>query len=412
MIRAVWAPADPRVVITGLGVVSSIGSGVAEFDAALRAGTDGAGPVTAFDTEGFTHHRACEVRGFEPARWVRRHDVAELGRASQLGVAAARMAVADAGIDADRLRQQPVLVSMGTTDGGYRELDQLTAVELDRGPDAMDPVTVRSLPAGRISSCLATELGLRRAETMTFATACAAGNYALGYAYDAIRCGDAEVALAGGADATCRKTFAGFYRLGVMAAEACRPFDADRDGMLTGEGAGVLVVESLTSARARGARIYAEVLGYGLNCDAHHPVAPEQDSIGRCMALALADAGVEPADVDLVSAHATGTEANDLAEVLAIRDLFGERMPPVIGLKSMLGHAMGAASALGAIACTLAIDGGFAPPTINQRRPDPRLEVDCVPNRSIPADLRVVLNNGLAFGGNNCSVVLGRADAA
>ncbi|GAB3898706.1 beta-ketoacyl-[acyl-carrier-protein] synthase family protein [Kibdelosporangium lantanae] len=400
----------PRVVVTGMGVVSSIGTGIRDFTAALRAGTDGAAPVTAFDTTGYPTNHACEVTGFEPGRWVRRHDVRDLGRASQFAVAAARMALTDSALVPETVRDLPTLVAMGTTDGGHRELDDLTAAELTAGAESWDPRTVRSLPASRVSSVVAAELQFTDAEAVTLTTACAAGNYAIGYAADAIRSGEVSYALAGGADAFCRKTFTGFLRMGVMAATKCRPFDVHRDGMLTGEGAGVLLLESAESAAARGARVYAEVLGHGLTCDAHHPVAPDRGSVARCMALALADAGVRPADVDLISAHATGTEANDVAEVGAIRDVFGERPPRTVAVKSMLGHAMGAASALASIACVAAVDGGFVPPTINFTAPGPDSPPDCVPNVSVPARLRVVLNNALAFGGNNCSVVFGEPE--
>ncbi|MGH3172061.1 MAG: beta-ketoacyl-[acyl-carrier-protein] synthase family protein, partial [Trebonia sp.] len=249
-----------------------------------------------------------------------------------------------------------------------------------------------------------------QAETTTIATACSAGNYSIGNGYDAIRVGDADIALCGGADAVCRKTFTAFYRLGTIAPDCCRPFDRDRRGILTGEGAGVLVLERLESALARGATIYAEVLGYGLTCDAYHPVAPEPASVARCMDLALRDADVKPDQVDLISAHGTGTKANDVTEVRAIREVFGDSVPRTISLKSMLGHTMGAASALAAIACSLAITHRFIPPTINHRVTDPECPIDCVPNASVAANLRIVQNNGLAFGGNNAVVVLSRYD--
>jgi 3-oxoacyl-[acyl-carrier-protein] synthase II len=208
----------------------------------------------------------------------------------------------------------------------------------------------------------------------------------------------------------CRTTFTGFYRLRSIAPDCPRPFDADRQGILTGEGAGMLLLEDLASALARGARIYAEVLGYGLDCDARHQVAPDQAGVARCMRLALADAGLRPSDVDLISAHGTGTRANDVTEVGAIREVFGERPPRTVSMKSMLGHTMGAATALAAIGSALAITGGFIPPTINHRRTDPECPIDCVPNVAVPADLRVVQNNGLAFGGNNAVLMLGRFD--
>ncbi|MFI9152085.1 beta-ketoacyl-[acyl-carrier-protein] synthase family protein [Streptomyces sp. NPDC053367] len=401
-----------RVVITGLGAVSSIGQGADEFLAGLRSGRSAAKPITAFDTTGFEHANGCEIADFEPTDWIRNFDVDELGRASQFSVAASRMAVADAALEEADLRAHRCLISIGTTDGESRDLDQLVETEVRSGPERMDPTVAARIPAGRLSAAVAREFGLTRVEAVTLPTACAAGNYAIGYGYDAIRTGEVEFALCGGADALCRKTFTGFYRLGTIAPERCQPFDIDRKGILTGEGAGVLLLESLESALARGAHIYAEVLGYGLNCDAYHPVAPNQDSVARCMQRALDNAGVKPAEVDFISAHGTGTKANDVTEAGAIRQVFGEQTPRTISIKSMIGHSMGAASALASIACALAIQEGFIPPTINHVTTDPECNVDCVPNEAIDADLRVVQNNGLAFGGNNSVVIFGKYEAS
>lgn len=396
-----------RVVVTGVGVFSSIGIGAAEFAEGLRVGRSGARPITRFDTTGFDNTNGCEVVGFDPAKWIRHTPLEQLGEASRFSVAAARMAVADSGVDEQVLAGLRGLVTIGTTDGEAADLDQLVAGDLADGPAAMDPVRVARLPAALLATAVARELALTNVEALTFATACSAGNYAIGYAYDAVQAGDVDFALCGGADAMCRKTFSGFYRLGTIAPEVPQPFDVNRKGILTGEGAGVLMLESLASARRRGARIYAEILGYGLNCDAYHQVAPNQQSVGRCMELALADAGVEPSEVDLISAHGTGTKANDITESKAIREVFGTEPPRTVSLKSMLGHTMGAASALSAIACALAITDGFIPPTINHVETDPECGIDCVPNHSVPATLRVVQNNGLAFGGNNAVVILG-----
>jgi 3-oxoacyl-[acyl-carrier-protein] synthase II len=397
-----------RVCITGCGVVSSIGIGVREFTAALRAGRSNVRPISVFDTTGFAHNNGCEVTDFEPERWIRTLDVEELGRASRFSTAAARLAVEDSGLPLQTLRAARTLISVGSTDGESHELDKLVDTEITAGPAAMDPGLVRRISAGRLATSIARELELTDVETATIATACSAGNYAIGNSLDAIRRGDAEFALCGGADAVCRKTFTSFYRLRSIAPDCCRPFDRNRMGILTGEGAGILLLESLESAQARGARIYAEVLGYGLSCDAHHPVAPHQAGIARCMELALADAGVKPAEVDLISAHGTGTKANDMTESAAIRDLFGERPPRTVSMKSMLGHSMGAASALAAIGCSVSITERFIPPTINHIETDPDCPVDCVPNASIEADLDIVQNNGWAFGGNNAVVLLGR----
>ncbi|MET9554795.1 beta-ketoacyl-[acyl-carrier-protein] synthase family protein [Streptomyces sp. NPDC006645] len=400
-----------RVVITGLGTVTSIGLGAPDFLAGLRSGRSGVKPITSFDTTGFTHANGCEVTGFDPKRWIHRIDPAELGRATQFSVAAAGMAVADAGLTPQELSERRVLISVGTTDAESGDLDNLTRIQLEEGPERMPAGLARRAQAGRLSSAVVRELGLVDVEALTIPTACAAGNYAIGSGFDAIRSGEVEAALCGGADAVCRKTFAGFYRVGTIAPEVCQPFDKDRKGILTGEGAGILLLESLDSALARGARIYAEVLGYGLNCDAHHPVAPDQDSLARCMEVAHRNAGVKESDIDFISAHGTGTRANDVTEAGAIRQVF-ETPPPTVSIKSMIGHSMGAASALAAAACALAITEGFIPPTINHRETDPECGLDCVPNEARTARLDVVQNNALAFAGNNAVLILGRVREA
>jgi 3-oxoacyl-[acyl-carrier-protein] synthase II len=397
-----------RVVVTGIGIVCSTAVGVADFASALRAGRCGAGPITLFDTAGFAHAQGCQVTGFDPARWLRRVPPGEPGRAAGFAAAAGRMAVRDAGLVEEELRQRRGLVSIGTTDGGSYELDLAVEQEIERGPDGIDAVLVRQTAAGDLSAVVARELGLSRVEAVTVATACSAGNYAIGDGLDALRAGEVDFALCGGADALSRRNFTGFYRLGLLSPDLCRPFDSDRRGVLTGEGAAVLVLEAAEAARARGARVYAEVLGFGLNCDARHAMAPDREGVARCMRLALRDAAVKPDEVDVVSAHATGTKLNDSTEAGAILDVFGPRPPRVFGLKAMLGHTMGAASAMGAAACALAISCGFVPPTINHDTTDPLCPLDCVPNHAVDADVRLAVNNGLAFGGNNAVTVFGR----
>ncbi|MGF1662361.1 MAG: beta-ketoacyl-[acyl-carrier-protein] synthase family protein [Kineosporiaceae bacterium] len=427
-------PVPRRVVITGIGTVSAMGRGVDTLLAGLREGRNCARPISAFDTTGFDYANACEVTAGEDDP----PGDPDLGRAAGFAVEAARLAVNDAGLggtthdaglggttpDAglggttpavDALATGRWAVAVGTTDGESRDLDDIVAQQLageraEDGEHAPDPATVARVQPLRLSAAIARGLGLERAEVLTLQTACAAGNYAIGYGFDAIRTGDADLALAGGADALCRKTFTGFFRLGTIAPDLCRPFDADRQGILTGEGATVLVLESLDGALARGARVYAEVLGYGLTCDATHPVAPDDAGVARCISVAHARAGLVPADIDLVSAHGTGTRANDVTESRALRAVFGEDVPRTISIKSMLGHSMGAASAIGAAASALALTHQFIPPTINHRETDPECAVDCVPNVSVPAHLSVVQNHGLAFGGNNSVLLLGRAE--
>jgi 3-oxoacyl-[acyl-carrier-protein] synthase II len=241
--------------------------------------------------------------------------------------------------------------------------------------------------------------------------ACSASNFALGYAYDLIVSGEADLMVAGGADAVNRSTHAGFLQLGALAMDVCRPFDVDRSGILTGEGGVALLLEPYDVAEARGARIYAELLGYGANCDAKHMVNPDADSIAACIRLAHESAGVSPDDVDYVCAHGTGTPTNDATEVAAMREVFPGRLPPISSIKSIIGHTMGAASGFGAAICCKALEEGFLPPTANLRTLDPALGpgVDPVPGVARPASPRVVQNHGFAFGGNNAITMFGRA---
>ncbi|MFE2305817.1 beta-ketoacyl-[acyl-carrier-protein] synthase family protein [Streptomyces sp. NPDC059411] len=247
-------------------------------------------------------------------------------------------------------------------------------------------------------------------DTQTIPTACSASNYALGYAFDLVRSGEADVMLAGGADAVNRLTHAGFYALGAMAEDVPRPFAADRSGIVTGEGGAVLVLETYEHAVRRGARMYAEVLGYAANCDASHMVQPDATSIAAGIRAAHAAAGVDPSQIDYICAHGTGTPTNDATEVAAAREVFGDRIPPISSIKSMLGHTMGAASGFGAIACCKALEQDFLPPTAHVTVPDPELGegVDCVPGTGREARLNIVQNHGFAFGGNNVITILGR----
>lgn len=396
-----------RVVITGLGPVSSIGVGAWEFAAALRAGRSGISRITSFDPGGFPHQNAGEVRGFDPARHLSRIDPSRWGRSSQFAASAARLAVADGHLQLDRVDPERAHAVIGTTSGESAVLEMVTAQIVEGGFPAQSADLLAQLPANRLANAVSSELGIC-GESLTIATACSASNYAIGYAHDLISTGQADVVLAGGADSVCRWAHAGFYRLGALAQDVCAPFGRGRSGILTGEGGAVLLVESLDHALARGARVYAELLGYGLNCDASHPVTPDSASIAECMRIAHRNSGVKPADVDYVCAHGTGTQVNDLVESRAIVEVFGATPPPVSSIKSMIGHTMGAACGFGAIASVLAIDQGFLPPTVNWTGHDPDLlGVDPVPDVARDAEVNVVQNDGFAFGGNNAIVMLG-----
>ena len=302
-------------------------------------------------------------------------------------------------------------VSMGTTSGEPLFVERYNDIRKAEGLDAIPGDILPKYPCSVIPSNIAIEFDLH-GPCLMIPTACAAGNYAIGYAYDLIRAGSADAMLAGGADAFSRITYMGFARLGAIAKERCQPFDKNRQGMVPGEGSAVLLLEPLDAALARGAKIYAEVLGYGLSCDSHHMTAahPQGDGAIRAMTRAMKDSGVSLDAVDYISAHGTGTPTNDRVESIAVTSLFGQRAPqvPMSSIKSMLGHTMGAASAIEAVACALALDTGWIPPTINFEEPDAEFNLDYVPNQARQANPRVVLNNAYAFGGNNASLCLAR----
>jgi len=400
-----------RVAITGIGVITPIGSGRQRFWDALLAGTSGIRPVASFDTAPFPVHIGAEVQDFAPEQHLRRLNPSTTGRASQLAAAAARMALCDAGLDAERLDVRRTGVSMGTTSGEPLFIEKYNNVRKAEGEEAIPADIMPRYPCHVIPTHIAMELGIR-GPCLMIPTACAAGNYAIGYGFDVIRSGRAEVMLAGGADAFSRITYMGFSRLGAIAPKRCQPFDKNRKGMVPGEGAAILVLEPLEAASARGATIYAEVLGYGVSCDSHHMTAahPQGDGAIRAMVAAMRESGISPDDVDYISAHGTGTPTNDRVESLAVRTLFGDGASavPMSSIKSMIGHTMGAASAIEAAACSMALKSGWVPPTMNYEEPDPECDLDYVPNEARKIDPRVVLNNAYAFGGNNASLCLGR----
>jgi 3-oxoacyl-[acyl-carrier-protein] synthase II len=383
-------------VITGLGVVSPIGADVETFWAALLAGTTGAAPVESFDTSGFPSRIGCEVRGLalESASEPRP------GRAALLASAAGRQALAQAGLAGSEAG-----LALGTTMGESCWLEAWDPVDVRSGTVPAEEL-VRSGP-DQVGRDVASELGLG-GRVVVLAGACAAGNYALGHALDLIRLGRADAVLAGGTDAFSRVAFTGFARLGALAAETCRPFSADRDGLVLGEGAAMLVVESATGAAARGAEPLAELAGIGLSGDAFHIVSPDPLGRGaaRAMEAALEDAGADRGEIGYLSAHGTGTAANDRAEVAAARTVFDTTGPPMSSIKALTGHGLGAASALEAVACVQALRTQIAPPTWNFTRADPNCDWDAIPNEPRELELGVVLSNAYAFGGANASLVL------
>jgi len=401
-----------RIVITGLGLVTPVGVGREEAWRALLAGCCGIREVESFDATGFTSRLGAEVRGFEPAGLLARIDPAGVGRASQFAAVAARLALTDAGLPtvADPERAG---VAMGTTSGEPREIEDFDDRWLAADYEGVRGEFVNRYRCASIPEVVASEAGFRGLNIM-IPTACAAGNYAIAYAFDALRAGRADVMLAGGADCFSRITYSGFSRLGAIAAERCQPFDRNRQGMVPGEGAGVLTLETWEHAAARGARVYAEIAGYGLSCDAHHMTAADGDGAARAMIQALRDSGHRPEEVSYVSAHGTGTPTNDRLECAAVGRVFGEGAAtlPMSSIKSMIGHTMGAASAIEAAVCALAIHEGRVPPTINFSEPDPECPVDCVANECREMPVAVAMSNAYAFGGNNASLMLRAWEAA
>ena len=398
-----------RVVITGVGVVSPIGTGKDLFWKELLAGTSGIRPVSSFDSSAFSAHIGAEVPDFNPKDHLEHQKPEAMGRASQMAIGAARLAITDAGLDLDTLTRARAGVSMGTTSGEPLFVEYYNDAKKN---GTEPPVEVFSqYPCHMIPAYVATEFSLNGPAIM-IPNACAAGNYAVGYGFDLIRNGRVDMMLAGGADAFSRIPYMGFARLGAIAPERCQPFDKNRKGMVPGEGAAVMILEPLDAALARGATIYAEVLGYGASCDSHHMTAahPQADGAIRAMSAAISQSGLTTGDIDYISAHGTGTPTNDRVESLAVRTLFGERAPlvPMSSIKSMLGHTMGAASAIEALACAMALHTGWIPPTINHEEPDPDCGLDIVPNHARKTNPEVALNNAYAFGGNNASLCLAR----
>lgn len=400
-----------RVVVTGIGAVTSIGTGREAFWKNLLAGTSGVSPVGSFDTSEFLVHIGGEIHGFAPEHYMKTENVPLYGRSSLFGIAATGLALEDAAIEPDAVNEVESAVIIGTTMGESDVQETMVRTILDEGFAQVKLSDIKRLSDSGLAMNIAHERGLD-ADCTVIPTACAAGNYAIGHGYDLIRTGRAEIVIAGGCDAFSRASYAGFGRMLALAPEKCQPFDKNRKGIVIGEGAGIVVLESLEHAASRGARGYAEVLGYALSCDAHHMTIPHVDGIAAVMEKALRETDIASDEVGAICAHGTGTLMNDKTESEAIHRVFGKRARdiPVNSIKSMLGHTMGAASALEAIASILTLHEGRIPPTINFETPDEECDIDCVPNqmRELAAD--VILNNSFAFGANNATTVFSRLD--
>jgi 3-oxoacyl-[acyl-carrier-protein] synthase II len=407
-----------RVFVTGLGTVSPIGNDVPTFWKNLNDGVSGAGPITAFDASDFPVRIGCEVKDFDPGQWMDHKMAKRTARVTQFSLAASRQALEDSGLTIDERNRDMVGVVISTGGGGIGLAEDGTRTLDERGPRSVSPLFLPSIMPNAVSCLVSIETDAR-GPVLTSTLACASGNYSIIEGYHFLQRGEADVMLAGGTEsATTPVSFAALGRLGALSCRnddpthASRPFDVDRDGFVYGEGAAVMVLETEEHARARGARIYAEVLGGRLTGDAFHITAPDPagDGAMRAMQGAIEGAGLKPTDIDVIYAHGTSTQLNDVTETKAIKGVFGDHAYnlAVTATKSMVGHLMGGAGAISALSAALTLHEGVIPPTINHERPDPECDLDYVPNQSRRADVNALLVNAFGFGGQNVVLVMQR----
>jgi len=411
-----------RVVVTGLGALTPLGNTAEEFWAGLVQGRSGIGPITKFDAHAKDAHGAYryptriagEIRNFDPLNFVDKKEARRLDPYLQYAVASSVMAVQDAGFDLAKIDGARFGVIVGSGIGGLTTLLDGEHILQEKGPERVSPFLIPMLIVNMASGLISMRFGAKGPNT-SVVTACATGNHAIGDAFKVIERGDADLMIAGGAEAIIVPlTMAGFCAMKAMTnrnddpPRASRPFEADRDGFVPSEGAGIVVLEALEHARRRDARIYAEIVGYGASADAHHMTAPDPDGDGalRAMAGALRDAGLEPTAIGYINAHGTSTPYNDKFETIAIKRLFGEHAGrlAVSSTKSMTGHLLGAAGGVEAIATTLALHHGILPPTINYEKPDPECDLDYIPNQARKQDVDFALSNAFGFGGTNATL--------
>ena len=405
------APSARQVVVTGLGTVNALGSSVAEFAAALRAGTSAIGPLMLFDTTGYRSRIAAEVTDDAPPPGIPASLRRRLSRSDVFALRATAEALADSGVAGTTAPERIGLAFGGTTGGMLRAEECLRARTEGRiGRYRPDPII--GSPISASADVVASAFGIA-GPRLSLSTACSSSANALGVALDWLRLGRVDAVVTGGTESLCRMTFAGFNALHALSLEPCRPFDRSRSGLSLGEGAAILILESAERAARRGARVHAELIAYGSSADAHHLTAPHPNGRGAVLAMrrALAGAGLRAEEIDYINAHGTGTPLNDAVEAGAIRTVFGDATArlAVSSTKGAVGHTLGAAGAIEALATILALRDGFLPPTVNLEEADPAWDLDLVPRRSRAASPRYALSNSYGFGGNNTSVVLGRA---
>lgn len=403
-----------RVVVTGLGAITPIGNTLTDYWSGLLSGTNGIGPITLFDPSRHDCRIAGEVKGFDPHTYLERKEAKRMDRFAQFAVAASKQAIADAQFVINELNAEQVGVIIGSGVGGLKVLEDQQEIYLSRGPDRCSPFMIPMMIANMAAGLTAIHAGAKGPNSCPV-TACASGSNAVGDAFRLIQGGYAQAMICGGSEAAVTPlSLAGFSSARALStrnddpAHACRPFDRDRDGFVMGEGAGILVLEELEHALSRGARIYAEIVGYGMTCDAYHMTAPVPGGEGasRAMQLALKDAGLAPDRVSYVNAHGTSTPANDVTETAAIKKALGESAYKVAvsSTKSMTGHLLGGSGGIEAVATVMAIAQDQIPPTINLENPDPGCDLDYVPNKSRSQAVEVALSNSFGFGGHNVTL--------
>ena len=405
-----------RVVVTGLGVVSPVGLSVSDFWQSLCEGRSGTGKITRFDTSGFDTRIAAELKGFNPESYMDRKDVKRSDQFTQYGMAAATEAIRDSALDLESVDKERVGVIIGTGIGGMETFENQHSVLLEKGPSRVSPffipMMIGDMAAGQVSMKF-----LAKGPNFATVSACASGAHAIGEAFRTLQKGDADVMIAGGSEAAITPmAIAGFCSMKAMSTRndeperASRPFDKERDGFVMGEGSGIVTMETLTHALARGARIYCEMAGYAATADAYHITAPSPDGEGaaRAMKLALLDAGLHVESVQYINAHGTSTPLNDKLETMAVKTVFGEhaRKLVLVSTKSMTGHLLGAAGGIEFVACALSIRDSIIPPTINYEFPDEECDLDCVPNKARKQEVIVAMSNSLGFGGHNTTLVI------
>jgi len=407
-----------RVVLTGVGLVSPLAIGTEPTWQALLAGCSGAGPITQFDASQHSTRFACEVKGFDPLDWVEKKDVKKMDRFVQIAVAASDLAVKDAALAIGPDNSDRIGVYIGSGIGGFATIEREHEALLKGGPRKISPFFIPSAIVNIAAGWVSIRSGARGPNSAT-CTACTSSAHAVGDSYRILQRGEADVMLAGGSEAAITPLgVGGFCAMRALSTRndeperASRPFDKDRDGFVMGEGAGVLVLEELEHARRRGAKIYCEIVGYGMSGDAYHITAPCEDGDGavRVMRNTLRDAGIAPSDVDYINVHGTSTPRGDVVETLAIKAVFAEhaRKLAISSTKSMTGHLLGAAGGVEAGIAALALRDQVVPPTINHENPDPECDLDCVPNRARKMGLRYVLSSSFGFGGTNGALLFRR----